>query len=295
MDKVFLFLVISLFLRPKADGKSWYRYDPSDRYDDRIIFEDNRDTRYRDNDFGGLGHHNSHNGIGQKHPRDWNPDRVWFPDSGNEDRGITTKSTTDLPRQVTTISSGQNFDECIKGCPTTSEYNPVCGTNRITYSNIGHLECARFCGLDVNLYRKLPCFTTETTIYPTTTTESDSQRRCIASCPTTPEYNPICGTNNVTYQNMGKLECAKICGIDVELKRLSPCPKPITTPPPNGDDFFNSVDQSPWSSNTDDNVFRPTTKAPHTTFTISQDILNNVFNVPTPDPSDYDFDVRFKE
>ncbi|XP_013173268.1 PREDICTED: uncharacterized protein LOC106121974 [Papilio xuthus] len=294
MDKVVLFLVISLFLSSNADGKSWYRYDTSDHYNDRIIFEDYTDTR-NNNNFGGLEHHHSQSGVGHKYPKDWNPDRIWFPDSDNEDREITTKSTTDLPRLVTTISSRENYDECIKGCPTTSEYNPVCGTNRITYSNIGHLECARLCGLDVKLYRKLPCTTTETTIYPTTTTESDSQRRCIASCPTTPEYNPVCGTNNVTYQNIGKLECAKYCGIDVELKRLSPCPKPITTPPPNGDDFFNSVDQPSWTSNIDGNIFRPATKPPHTTITISQDILNNVFNVPTPEPNEYDFDVRFKE
>ncbi|KAF6216657.1 hypothetical protein GE061_001003 [Apolygus lucorum] len=38
-------------------------------------------------------------------------------------------------------------------------------------------------------------------------------------CQTTSEYNPVCGTNGVTYQNRQKLECAASCGTDVKLRR----------------------------------------------------------------------------
>lgn len=82
--------VTSLVLNHNAVGKSWYRYEPSERSDHRIIFEDYRDTRYNDNDFVELEHHDDHR-VGHKHPRDWNPDRIWFPDSDNENRDVTTR------------------------------------------------------------------------------------------------------------------------------------------------------------------------------------------------------------
>lgn len=46
---------------------------------------------------------------------------------------------------------------CTKRCVVTSEYNPVCGTNEETYTNLGKLECAKFCG--IGMYREfISCF-----------------------------------------------------------------------------------------------------------------------------------------
>lgn len=36
--------------------------------------------------------------------------------------------------------------------------------------------------------------------------------RCETSCLTTPEYNPVCGSDSVTYNNLGRLRCAAGCG-----------------------------------------------------------------------------------
>lgn len=36
---------------------------------------------------------------------------------------------------------------------------------------------------------------------------------CVFYCPSTSEYNPVCGTDNVTYSNLSKLKCAQNCGI----------------------------------------------------------------------------------
>ncbi|XP_013138131.1 PREDICTED: uncharacterized protein LOC106103036 isoform X2 [Papilio polytes] len=55
---------------------------------------------------------------------------------------------------------------------------------------------------------------------------------CIANCPVTAEYNPVCGTNNVTYPNPGRLYCAQACGTNVNLLRSSPCPATTVAPPP---------------------------------------------------------------
>lgn len=51
-----------------------------------------------------------------------------------------------------------------------------------------------------------------TTTVPTLTTRSSRFWRCMASCPTTSEYNPVCGTDNLSYHNRQKLDCTNICG-----------------------------------------------------------------------------------
>lgn len=42
---------------------------------------------------------------------------------------------------------------------------------------------------------------------PTSTTQATTNCPCVA----TAEYNPICGSDNVTYWNIGRFNCAKNC------------------------------------------------------------------------------------
>ncbi|CAG4929443.1 unnamed protein product [Colias eurytheme] len=172
-------------------------------------------------------------------------------------------SSTESP-----TNNGNNLQACMNECPTTSEYNPVCGTDNVTYNNIGKLYCAQRCGSDVDIKRKLPC-PKPTTQAPTEPPNNsvENVQSCIATCPVTSEYNPVCGTNGVTYNNEGQLECAKSCGVDVSLRGRTACFLLTTSSPTAGDVPFPDM----------------TTKS--TSFTIPQDILNSIFTK-TPDDDD---------
>ena len=49
--------------------------------------------------------------------------------------------------------------------------------------------------------------------YCCSTEVSATQKKCVQDCPTTSEYDPLCGTDNVTYINAGKFTCAQNCGV----------------------------------------------------------------------------------
>ncbi|XP_033308144.1 uncharacterized protein LOC117209832 [Bombus bifarius] len=69
--------------------------------------------------------------------------------------------------------------------------------------------------------------TTTSSATPSTTTEDASfdsrYNRCIATCLTTSEYNPVCGSDDVEYSNPGQLSCASACGKDVTLTHYGKC------------------------------------------------------------------------
>ncbi|RZF46573.1 hypothetical protein LSTR_LSTR002905 [Laodelphax striatellus] len=42
-------------------------------------------------------------------------------------------------------------------------------------------------------------------------------------CGVTQQYNPVCGSDNRTYANKRVLDCHRLCGLNVTLKRLGGC------------------------------------------------------------------------
>ncbi|KAG5883174.1 hypothetical protein JTB14_018191 [Gonioctena quinquepunctata] len=54
---------------------------------------------------------------------------------------------------------------------------------------------------------------------------SPTLARCVDSCRTTTlaHYNPVCGSNGISYDNRAKLECAARCGTNVQFVRLGTC------------------------------------------------------------------------
>ncbi|KAF4531424.1 hypothetical protein B566_EDAN004192 [Ephemera danica] len=55
----------------------------------------------------------------------------------------------------------------------------------------------------------------------TTTTTQAPTRPC--SCTSTAEYNPVCGSDNATYSNPGRLQCAIQCRQPIELIHYGVC------------------------------------------------------------------------
>lgn len=49
-----------------------------------------------------------------------------------------------IPRRTTPTPE---YLRCLQNCPTTSEVNPVCASNREQYGNEQKFNCARNCGL----------------------------------------------------------------------------------------------------------------------------------------------------
>lgn len=136
---------------------------------------------------------------------------------------------------ATTPESNKQTDReavvaCIRRCPIVSaDYNPVCGSNNVTYLNRERFECERKCGLKIELAKSSPC-EEEATSEATTEAVNKVEKLadCIRTCPVTGEYNPVCGTNNVTYTNPARLECARNCGVNVQLTRSKSCTSPLT-------------------------------------------------------------------
>lgn len=60
--------------------------------------------------------------------------------------------------------------------------------------------------------RPRPSSSTTDSSGTTTTTASPAYTACLAGCNATPQYNPVCGSDRVTYNNMGRLRCANQCG-----------------------------------------------------------------------------------
>ncbi|KAG5668867.1 hypothetical protein PVAND_016787 [Polypedilum vanderplanki] len=63
----------------------------------------------------------------------------------------------------------------------------------------------------------------------TVATSTQYSRRiedCVEGCitRTTGEYNPVCGSDQRTYQNINRFECAVSCGYQITIARNQSCP-----------------------------------------------------------------------
>lgn len=156
---------------------------------------------------------------------------------------VTPTASSKRPSKPTPPNPGR-YENCVKQCPRTPQHNPVCGTDSITYKNEGMLKCAKHCGTDVRVLHEGKCEEAPgpSTAKPSTPNPSSRVDRCIKDCPKLPQYNPVCGTDGVSYNNDALLSCAKNCGKSVEIEYRGKCavpdapssdiPPTSTRPPP---------------------------------------------------------------
>ncbi|XP_010156484.1 PREDICTED: double-headed protease inhibitor, submandibular gland-like [Eurypyga helias] len=120
-------------------------------------------------------------------------------------------------------------------CPRN--YEPVCGTDDVTYPNECTLckEILRNRAIDKKHDGR--CVKIDCSNY----------RRSVngAAVPCTLEYNPICGTNGITYRNKCSFCSAVVNGLDVNVLRNGECNQHIDCNEQKGSNLACTLDYNP--------------------------------------------------
>ncbi|KAJ8712499.1 hypothetical protein PYW07_005341 [Mythimna separata] len=95
------------------------------------------------------------------------------------------------------------------GCAFTNEtFDPVCGSDGLTYLNACFMECRNAVSHEYSMHIEVE--------YPGVC-ENEFQCQCHT------EYKPVCGSNNVTYSNECTLQCSTAKDSRIQLKYEGPC------------------------------------------------------------------------
>ncbi|XP_059613421.1 uncharacterized protein LOC132259707 [Phlebotomus argentipes] len=62
-----------------------------------------------------------------------------------------------------------------------------------------------------------------TAIVGITTEPTEEFSRCFDACPSTAQYNPVCGSDMQSYHNMARFDCAVSCGANIRVLFAGTC------------------------------------------------------------------------
>ncbi|CAF4862729.1 unnamed protein product [Pieris macdunnoughi] len=156
------------------------------------------------------------NGIQTDVPNSWN---------ANQKRNQGYESPSQLGYQGGQLNPGTNYQN---GYPSQNGYPPqsdsYTGFRNEASQYPNQSEQADVAVTTEKAILSNPVIISE--INPPSTPKSEvdeGQTKCVQDCSTSSDYQPICGTNNVTYFNEEKFECAQKCGIEVAIRQQGAC------------------------------------------------------------------------
>ncbi|KAJ0183188.1 hypothetical protein K1T71_001164 [Dendrolimus kikuchii] len=145
----------------------------------------------------------------------WKPDSLGnIPENGKNNRFQSSSRTETFEGTTDNVKWLQSSDfETISQANLNNKFSKFTQTTSVPNNLITRFTRQ---SADINLFG----IQNPSTI---TTPLSSTINECINRCPVTSEYYPVCGTDNITYSNQGRLACARFCGVDVSLRRNTPC------------------------------------------------------------------------
>jgi hypothetical protein len=154
-------------------------------------------------------------GLSRQKRQFYDDDAIYFPNNDYEDSSENRYFPFGQPKQIPFQIFGNQIPEL--NFPQENTIFPNFPYQQFPFQGIN--QYPSFQQSQPTTESPLP-----TTLYP-------AVQNCNNRCPEsiTPEYNPVCGSDQQTYNNRGFLECARRCGTNVQFVRDGRC-EPIATP-----------------------------------------------------------------
>lgn len=128
-----------------------------------------------------------------------------------------------------TYSAAIGTDEIEDKCFCTREYNPICGSDNITYGNQCLFDCGKRRNYDLSIKFHGDC-----------EDEATVEWLC------TQEHAPVCGSDDKTYENECYLNCEKLKNSELIVKYIGECAS---------DDQVPAISSENTTSSSDEDVF----------------------------------------